>query len=106
VKPSPASVSPSAASQATIVATGDLDLESAEDLEREVRQLRGRGVVRVVIDLRGVEFLDSTGLRVLISLRNDAKRQRQELCLVRPAPSVRRVFTLTGTYGLFDWVER
>ncbi len=88
------------------MATGDLDLESADHIERHVRQLRGRGVARVVIDLRGVEFLDSTGLRVLISLRNDAKRQHHELCLVRPPPAVRRVFTLTGTYGLFDWVER
>jgi anti-anti-sigma factor len=80
-------------------------MESADELEREVRQLRGSGIERVVIDLRGVEFLDSAGLRVLISLRNDAKRRRHSLSLVRPPATVRRVFTLTGTHGLFDWRE-
>jgi anti-anti-sigma factor len=79
---------------------------TADELEREVRRLRDRGVRRIVVDLRGVEFVDSFGLRALITMRNDAKRNNHELCLMRPPAGVRRILTLTGTRGLFDWVER
>ena len=61
-------------SEIAVVPGGDLDLACADALEDEVRELRRSGFERVVIDLRGVEFMDSTGLRVLLSLRNDAKR--------------------------------
>ena len=40
---------------------------------------------------------------MLLSLRNDAKRNRHELTLVAPPPPVRRIFEITGTRGLFRW---
>ena len=40
---------------------------------------------------------------MLLSLRNDAKRNGHALTLVSPAPTVQRIFALTGTRGLFDW---
>jgi len=86
-----------------VALSGELDLGSAEVLEREVQALRRAGFDRVVVDLRGVEFLDSTGLRTLISLRNAAERDGQRLVVV-PAPGrVERIFDLTATRGLFDW---
>jgi anti-anti-sigma factor len=72
-------------------------------LQTEVRELRRSGVGRVVLDLRRVEFMDCAGLGVLIVLRNDAKRARQQLTLVPAPPRVQRLFALTRTRGLFDW---
>ncbi len=89
--------------ETAVVLTGDLDMVTAEMLDREVRHLFGRGPGRIVLDLRAVGFLDSTGLRVLLSLRNDAKRNDRILTLVPGPPAVQRVFALTGTRGLFDW---
>jgi anti-anti-sigma factor len=83
---------------------GDLDLAVADDFERQIRRLAGDGRV-VVIDLRGVAFLDSSGLRSLLTLRNDAKRNHHRLVLVPGPPAVQRVFHLTATRGLFDWRE-
>ncbi len=91
------------ADERTLVAVGDLDSASAEDLERAVLALYASGAPRVLIDLRGVEFMDSTGLRALLSLRNGAKRINCELTLVPGAPAVERVFRLTATRGLFAW---
>ncbi len=91
--------------QATVAPTGDLDSASSLSVEREVRQLYGSGVERVVLDLRGVGFLDSSGLRALIGLRNDAKRTSRGLTLVPGPPDVQRIFSLTATRGLFDWRE-
>jgi anti-sigma B factor antagonist len=92
------------AGEVAITATGDLDLLAAEAFEREVRRLASDGR-RVLVDLRGVDFLDSGGLRALLALRNDAKRHRHVLLLVAGPPAVQRVFRLSGTRGLFDWRE-
>jgi anti-sigma B factor antagonist len=88
----------------TVVPVGDLDLGSVDVLEREVDELRRAGFERIVIDLRQVEFIDSQGLRLLIVLRNAAKRERQTLRLIAGSDAVQRLFAMTGTLGLFDWV--
>lgn len=89
--------------EATVALDGELDLASADMLEREVRKLRLAGFDCVVVDLSNVGFLDSTGLRVLLSLRNTAKRAGQRLILVRGPRQVQRLFELTATGPLFDW---
>ncbi len=95
----------SPARRATVAPTGDLDSVSYLSVEREVRDLYGSGVERVILDLRGVGFLDSSGLRALIGLRNEAKRTSRGLTLVPGPPGVQRIFSLTATRGLFDWHE-
>jgi hypothetical protein len=40
---------------------------------------------------------------MLLSLRNDAKRNGHALTLLSPATTARRIFAVTGTRGLFDW---
>jgi anti-sigma B factor antagonist len=89
--------------EVAVVPVGDLDLASADVLEREVRDLRRAGFDQVVVDLRRVGFVDSTGLRVLLSLRNDAKRTGQTLKVVPGCREVQRIFDVTGTRSLFDW---
>lgn len=91
--------------EVVVVLTGELDLASADVLERDVRKLRLAGCDRVVVDLRQVEFMDSTGLRLLISLRNTAKREGHRLMVVPGPRQVQRIFDLTATRGLFDWRE-
>jgi anti-sigma B factor antagonist len=68
--------------EAVVALTGELDLVSAHVLEDEVRALRGAGFESVVVDLRQLAFIDSTGLRVLLSLRNSAQRRGQRLTVI------------------------
>jgi anti-anti-sigma factor len=89
-----------------VVASGELDLASAGALEREVQEVSRRGFARIVIDLRDVTFLDSAGLRLLLSLRNDAKRAGPALALMRGPQRVQRIFDITGTRDLFEWRDR
>jgi anti-sigma B factor antagonist len=88
--------------------TGELDLAAAPAVRSHVVALTGAGVTRLVIDLSGVDFLDSAGLGVLVGAR---KRVRQadevagEVRLVVPEPRLRRLLTLTGldlVFPLFD----
>ena len=90
--------------EVAVVPVGDLELAAADRLGEAIRQLREAGApAQIVLDLRRIEFIDSTGLRILLSLRNDAKRHKYTLALVPPPPPARRIFELTGTHGLFDW---
>ncbi len=89
--------------QVAVVPAGDLDLASVDELEREVRELRRLGVDRLVIDLRRVQFLDSSGLRLLLGLGDDARRDGHHLTLLPGPPEVELIFTLTQTRPLFDW---
>jgi anti-anti-sigma factor len=88
--------------EVVVVLAGELDLVSAAVLERQVRTLRP-AFDPIVLDLRRIDFIDSSGLRLLLSLRNDAKRDGKGLILVPGRPQIQRIFDLTATRGLFDW---
>lgn len=92
--------------EVALVAVGELDLDSVGQLEQAVAEHVEAGFARIVVDLREIDFIDSTGLRVLLSLHNDAKRNGHALTLMRPRSAAGRIFEITGTRGLFDWRER
>jgi anti-anti-sigma factor len=87
----------------TVEPAGDLDLATAERVAAAVSDLRAVGFEHVVIDLRKVAFMDSTGLEMLLALRECAERDGHALTLVDPPASVGRIFELTGTRELFAW---
>ena len=89
-----------------VIPAGELDTMAVDELDAEVRSLRRAGFDHVVIDLRQTGFLDSSGLRLLLSLRNDAKRDGHQLTMIRGRAEVQRVFDLTATNGLFTWRDR
>lgn len=88
-----------------VVPSGELDIASAGTLEREVRELRQSGFTRIVVDLRAVDFMDSTGLRVLLTLHNDGECDGHVLELVPGPRQVERIFDVTATRALFRWRE-
>jgi anti-anti-sigma factor len=81
---------------AVIALFGELDLESAPELERQLRELNGTNSGRLLIDLSGLEFMDSTGLAVMVRTQRAARDDGHRLSL-RPGPTqVQRLFELTG----------
>ena len=95
-----------ARNEVVVVPAGELDLATADRVESEVAELRDAGFDTIVLDLRQVSFLDSSGLRILLTLRNTARRHAHRLVLVRGQERVQRVFELTATQGLFEWRDR
>ena len=91
------------AESSAVSASGELDLGSVDELTSAVHRLWESGCRRVVVDLEGLEFIDSSGLRGLIQLREAAMRDGHRFALVRGRPPVQRIFDLTGTDVLFDW---
>ena len=84
------------AGDALISLTGELDLSATAPLEEEVERLAEEdGVRRVVLDLRELEFMDSTGLRMVALAERRLRAAERELVRVRGADSVQRVFAIT-----------
>jgi anti-anti-sigma factor len=73
---------------------GEIDLATAPQLERAIGGLDG--YARIVVDLRDVTFMDSSGLRLLIGLDAAARRDGWTLMLRPGRQSVQRVFEVTG----------
>jgi anti-sigma B factor antagonist len=79
----------------SMVLTGELDLSTIEQLEEAVSaNVDGRPEL-VVVDLRKLEFLDSTGLRLMLRLHSSLRDQGGRLVMVEGPRRVHRVFELT-----------
>ena len=81
---------------AVIMVSGELDLASSAALEEEIDRVAESGVTHVVIDLRDLEFMDSTGLSTLVKAHQRADDAGRQFGLVRGPQQVQRLLSLTG----------
>ncbi|MGH2866109.1 MAG: STAS domain-containing protein [Solirubrobacteraceae bacterium] len=83
--------------QAAIVAvSGELDLASSPSLEAELERVSGTESKMLVLDLRRLEFMDSTGLSIIVKAHQRLAEDGRVLCLVRGPQQVQRLLDLTG----------
>jgi anti-anti-sigma factor len=93
-----------AAGVARVLLRGELDLATAPQLEGALRELREAGEPTVV-DLRGLTFLDSTGLRALLQATADAQGGGWSLHIVRPDGEPRVALEQSGADRLLPLVH-
>jgi anti-sigma B factor antagonist len=74
---------------------GELDLASAPLLERALERSEVDAAATVVFDLDGLRFIDSTGLRVLLSAHRKASEAGREFAITRGSPQVQRLLDIT-----------
>jgi anti-sigma B factor antagonist len=78
---------------------GELDLDTAPELDQELAAVREHSNGRVVLDLQRLTFMDSTGLRLVIRWDTAAREQGFEFAIVPGSEVVQRVIRLTGMDG-------
>jgi anti-sigma B factor antagonist len=88
-----------------LAVSGELDLRTSPMLEERLDRVWGSGAELVILDLRQIEFMDSTGLRVLLGAHQRAQETSRRFALVRGADQVERVLTLTGVRDLLTVVD-
>jgi anti-sigma B factor antagonist len=81
---------------AIIAVSGELDLASSPELEQELQRVWDSGAEQLVIDLRKLEFMDSTGLSIIVGAHQRLSEEGRELSLVRGPAQVQRLLDLTG----------
>jgi anti-sigma B factor antagonist len=82
---------------------GELDLANVAVVEREFTRVEGTDAGTIVVDLSGLEWVDSTGVRLLLSAQARSRALPHRLAL-RPAPAdVQRVFDICGVSELLPF---
>lgn len=72
--------------------TGEIDMSNAESLGRAIGELIDNGTERLVVDLTALEFMDSSGIAMLLRVTSDVDSVR----LRNPSNVVRRIIESTG----------
>lgn len=88
-----------------VTLAGELDPHTAPQLEHEITTMVGNGALDVVLDLRDLQFIDSSGLRVLIAAHRDLGRRGGSLTLRSPSDTARRLLEITGLVDHITIVE-
>ena len=75
---------------------GEVDIETVGQIREQLKNAAATGAKHVVLDLRGVTFLDSTGLHLVLEADVASRAQHWEFGLIGGPAHVQRVFDLTG----------
>ncbi|HUD38157.1 MAG TPA: STAS domain-containing protein [Streptosporangiaceae bacterium] len=85
---------------------GEIDLYTVPRLQRELTSVLATGdPVRLVVDLSGVDFCDSTGVNVLLAAHRQAREKGGNLELAAPRPAVRKILQVTGLETVFTVID-
>jgi anti-anti-sigma factor len=87
---------------AVLVVKGELDPHTAPKLRDRIDDAVAAGSSEVVLDLSQLDFIDSSGLRVIISAHKAAVERGGRLVLRSPSPTAKRLLDITG---LLDHIE-
>jgi anti-sigma B factor antagonist len=89
----------------TLALSGELDLVSAPILDEALDRTYESGAELIIVDLRGLEFMDSTGLHRLVAAQHHLAERGRRLAVVRGGDQVHRLFELTGIGELLTIVD-
>jgi anti-anti-sigma factor len=85
--------------------SGELDIAAIPRFRERCDELLGAGFGHVVLDLRELAFIDSTGLNLLLELYAGARRDGWELSVIPGSDAVQRVFVVSGTVELLPFIS-
>ncbi len=84
---------------------GELDLAGTDEVREGLHSAQHGDVSQIVVDLRGLTFLDSTGLGVLIGADIAGRDGHVGVSFVRGIETVQKVFRMTAVEGRLNWVD-
>jgi anti-sigma B factor antagonist len=84
---------------------GEVDVYTAPRLREEILNQVDKGNYRIIVDLDEVDFMDSTGLAVLVGGLKRIKEHEGAMMLTRPKDSIVRILSLTGLNKVFPVFE-
>ena len=77
-------------------AQGKLDATSSPELDKRLASLVESGIRQIVLDLAGLDYVSSAGLRVFLSAAKRLKQAQGKLALANPSAQVQQIFDIAG----------
>jgi anti-sigma B factor antagonist len=91
--------------RAIVALHGELDLANAPLLDAALQQEKVAGAAGVVIDLRELRFLDSSGLRAILRAQETSNQRGQAFSITRGSGQVQRLLSITHALDELPIVE-
>lgn len=85
---------------------GELDLATAGAVQKELESVEATDAKAIIVDLAGLTFMDSTGVRLVLSAHARSRADANRLTLLRGPAAVQRVLELSGVEQLLPFAER
>jgi anti-anti-sigma factor len=89
----------------TVELEGELDLATAPDVEEELERVEASDAKAIVLDLSGLTFIDSTGIRLVLAADRRSRADSNRLTLLRGTPAVQRAFEISGVAPLIWFAD-
>lgn len=89
----------------TLALHGELDLASAARVRAELEHIEASGAPRIVIDLSGLTFLDSSGVQLVLGAHARTLERGLDLQVRRGPAAVQRVFELCGVDKVLPFID-
>jgi len=89
----------------TLVLRGELDIAAAARLEAALREVTANGTTAMTLDLSGLKFMDSTGLRAVLLAKEMSDSHGCELSIVPGPPEIQRIFEMTALLDVLPWTD-
>lgn len=82
--------------------TGRVDAVNAGDFEKKIKDLIQQGAKIIVMDMSGLEYINSAGIRSILLLAKNIRSSKGKMCFSGMQPSVEEVFDISGFKSLFS----
>jgi anti-sigma B factor antagonist len=89
--------------EATVAPQGELDMATVGAVDVELKRLHGTGVRKILLDLSGLTFMDSSGIHLVVRWTGQAAKDGFEFELEPGPPAVQRIFSLTALDESLPW---
>ncbi len=80
---------------------GELDVSTADKLKEYLHKLADQQVLDMKINLSNLDYIDSTGLGVMIGVLKKLRSEEKEIYIINPKNNVKKIFTITGLDKIF-----
>ena len=88
-----------------VALVGELDLSTVAKVQEELRRVEAASPATLVVDLSKLTFLDSTGLRCIVTADERARAEGRRIVIVRGPDPVQRVFAITRLEERLEMVD-
>jgi len=92
--------------QATLISLkGEVDIYSIGKFRESIEDKIRTQAPEIILDCTELSYMDSTGMGVLIELRNKAKDMGQKIIMMNPRPNIKKLLNITGVDKIIDIIE-
>lgn len=84
-----------------VTVEGELDVSTSEELKSYLNNLTNQEIIDIKMNLTNLDYIDSTGLGVMVGVLKKLKTNEKDIYIVNPKNNVKKIFTITGLDKIF-----